>query len=556
MNGNHYAPLKHKLLTSMLIVPAIPFIALLIIGYYFFVNSLQSTTVAKMNRVVEDHRQMIESFLQERLSDLRFLVESYNYTDIIKEEVLASIFNNLLKKSPAFTDIGVFNEAGLHVAYKGPYKLLGINYKETPWFRRVMEDGFYISDVFLGYRKVPHFIIAVTKKDKEHTWIIRSTIDSSLFSDVVEKIQIGNTGEAYILNKEGRFQTIRRSGGELMDKDSDLSDLLAIHSGVKIFEKNSGGAEYLYATTWLNKDHWLLVARIKKAEAFKNLHRLTYLVILVILFGGAMITSMAFFVTRRIIRRMERMDEEKNELGQQLIRAGRLAEIGEMSSGFAHEINSPLQNIIVSETLIDTILSDMREQGELKESEDLAQVHRLLGQIRAQVNRCGQVTQDLLKFARKQESQEDEIDLRMLVPEWINLVRRKAGVEGITIKEEISLDVPVIQADSSQLQQVIVNLLNNAIDAIIERHGASGGELIVILQPSTNGRVIMSVKDNGSGISPENMEKIFTPFFTTKPVGKGTGLGLPICYGIITKMGGTIDVSSEKGEGTTFIISL
>jgi two-component system NtrC family sensor kinase len=144
----------------------------------------------------------------------------------------------------------------------------------------------------------------------------------------------------------------------------------------------------------------------------------------------------------------------------------------------------------------------------------------------------------------------------MLVPEWINLVRRKAGVEGITIKEEISLDVPVIQADSSQLQQVIVNLLNNAIDAIIERHGASGGELIVILQPSTNGRVIMSVKDNGSGISPENMEKIFTPFFTTKPVGKGTGLGLPICYGIITKMGGTIDVSSEKGEGTTFIISL
>lgn len=129
-------------------------------------------------------------------------------------------------------------------------------------------------------------------------------------------------------------------------------------------------------------------------------------------------------------------------------------------------------------------------------------------------------------------------------------------MEGIDIKEEIAPTLLPVHADPNQLHQVLVNLLNNAIDAIVERHGSSGGELVVGVQPASDGRVMISVKDNGCGIAPENMEKIFTPFFTTKPVGKGTGLGLSICYGIITKMGGTMEVTSEKDNGTTFKIYL
>jgi two-component system NtrC family sensor kinase len=136
------------------------------------------------------------------------------------------------------------------------------------------------------------------------------------------------------------------------------------------------------------------------------------------------------------------------------------------------------------------------------------------------------------------------------------MVTEKASVQGIRLKKEISEQTPLVRADPSQLQQVLLNLLNNAIDAITERHGCEGGELSIQAGPDMNGRVKISVRDNGVGISPDNLKKIFAPFFTTKPPGKGTGLGLYVCYGIIEGMGGTMEVESQRGVGTTFTVYL
>jgi two-component system NtrC family sensor kinase len=136
------------------------------------------------------------------------------------------------------------------------------------------------------------------------------------------------------------------------------------------------------------------------------------------------------------------------------------------------------------------------------------------------------------------------------------MIAKKASVQGIRLKKEISEQTPLLRADPAKLQQVLLNLLNNAIDAITERHGCEGGELLVQADPDTNGRVKISVKDNGEGISAENLKKIFAPFFTTKPPGKGTGLGLYVCYGIIEGMGGTMEVESQRGVGTTFVVYL
>ncbi|MBU2548314.1 MAG: two-component sensor histidine kinase [Proteobacteria bacterium] len=557
MKDNHYHLLGRKILASMLVVPAVPFVLLLIIGSYYFITTAQNTTMAKMARIVEDHRQIVDSFLSERESDLQFAADSYDILELIKPETMSQVFENLQKKSAAFTDFGVFNQTGVHVAYHGPYALAGKNYADAPWFRQVLKDGLYISDVFLGYRNIPHFIIAVVKKTGDRTWILRATIDTSIFKNVVEKIRVGKTGEAYILNMEGRFQTQRRSGGDLMSKDPTLETMppvnLAVESTVR---KDAQGETFLYAATWLKNKDWLLVARQEKAEAFKDLNRIAYLVILVILVGGLMIVSLALYVSRRLVGEMEHIDTEKEELGRQLIVAGRLAEIGEMSAGFAHEINNPLQIIRSEQTLIETILEDMKERGDVPPSEDLAQIHDSLDQIKFQVDRAGGITQGILKFARKKESSIREIDLKVFVPEIITLVKRKANVEGIHVAVEIDEGTPLITGDASQLEQVVVNLLNNAIYAIVERHGPSGGELVVSAAPVTDGEVVLSVQDNGGGISPEDMEKIFTPFFTTKPVGKGTGLGLSICYGIVGKMGGHMEVKSETGRGTTFFIRL
>ena len=136
------------------------------------------------------------------------------------------------------------------------------------------------------------------------------------------------------------------------------------------------------------------------------------------------------------------------------------------------------------------------------------------------------------------------------------MVAKKASVNGIDLKPEISEYTLPVHGDRGQLQQVLLNLYNNAIDAITARHGSEGGELVVGAGPKEDGKVQIFVRDNGAGISPENQKKIFSPFFTTKPVGKGTGLGLSVCHGIIDNMGGIMEVESEMGVGTTFTISL
>ncbi|HYR01880.1 MAG TPA: ATP-binding protein, partial [Syntrophobacteria bacterium] len=375
----------------------------------------------------------------------------------------------------------------------------------------------------------------------------------------VENIRIGKTGEAYLLNKEGQYQSEPRAGGKLMAEDPDASKYLMPHEGTRIFvNQDSTGEGYLYATVWLKEKDWLLVVRQAEADAFGALRTTTYLAFVVALLGAVAIVSLAFYVTGRIIGRMERMDVEKSQLSNQLIVAERLAELGEMSAGFAHEINNPLQIIQAEQTLAEMILAEMRDRGDLKtsDSQDLEQVLDSIRQIQVQVGRCGQITRGILDFARREEPLLQTCDFRSFIPQVIGLVERKATVNGIVIKQEIAADAPPLRADPGQLQQVMLNLFNNAVDAIVAKHGPAGGELRIGVRPSGDSRAEITVTDNGSGISPENLTKIFTPFFTTKPVGKGTGLGLAVCYGIINKMGGTIQVSSTPGKGTTFTIYL
>jgi two-component system NtrC family sensor kinase len=557
MKPNPYGALKKTILTCMILVPFIPFILVLGIGYYNFTTSLEGATISTMKRIVEDHRQMIESFLNERSGDLKYVLDSYPFDVLRHTENLQKVFENLRNVSQAFVDLGIFNADGLHVAYVGPFQLTGRSYEQSPWFQEVIKKGYYISNVFLGYRQIPHFIIAVAKEDSDQRWVIRATIDTHRFNELVKSVCIGKTGEAYLLDADGIFQTERRSGGLLMQKDAERYKYGTAHEGIKTFiETDVQGQTHLYATTWWKEKSWLLVVRQEKSDAFKSLRNAAYVIVMISVLGGGGIVAVAFFLTGRIIRRMERMDAEKEQLGEQLIRASRLAEIGEMAAGFAHEINNPLQIIKNEYTLIDMILAELKEKGQLRQTEDLTELQDSLDQIHKQVERCATITQAILKFGRKSESVPQDLDLFAFIPEVTEMVANKASVHGIAIKQIISQELPVVHVDPGQLQQVLLNLYNNAIDAIIERHGSAGGELSIEAAAISNAHVEIRVTDNGSGIGSENLNKIFTPFFTTKPVGKGTGLGLAVCYGIIAKMAGEMTVDSQENVGTTFSIRI
>ena len=566
IHKEHNHPLKRSILTNMIIIPFIPFLLAVGVSFYYFSTTLERNSTGSLKRIVEDHCDMIDSFLMERQSDLELITNTYTFNEILDDAAIDRIFENLKKRSGAFVDLGLFDSRGIHRKYTGKFQLLeGKEYKNEIWFKKVMETGYYISDIFSGYRHVPHFVISVKKGSGTNAWVLRATIDTLAFDRMVSSVRIGKTGESYILNTSGILQTERRSGGiGIMEKDPEYADFpvfpdfpVSGNNGIHTFIKsNPSGDQYLYATTRLKNREWLLVVRQEKKDAYKSLYSAMYITLFIMVLGGSVIVIIAIYMTEHILKRMDTLGMEKESLGNQLIRAVQLAEIGEMAAGFAHEINNPLQIIKGEHMLIETLLDEVSGLLTPTAKEEVAEIQESMDQIKLQVNRCSEITHAILKFGRKNESKLEVLNPTKIIPEILHMVEKKAHVDGIVMDQIISSDTPLFMGDESQFQQVILNLVNNAMDAIVERHGASGGKLDIISERTEHGNTEIRISDNGMGISSDNIGKIFSPFFTTKPVGKGTGLGLSVCYGIIKNWGGTMAVESEKDKGTTFLITL
>jgi two-component system, NtrC family, sensor kinase len=227
-------------------------------------------------------------------------------------------------------------------------------------------------------------------------------------------------------------------------------------------------------------------------------------------------------------------------------RAEKLAAVGRLAAGVVHEINNPLATIAAcAEALEQRVQEDVF--GASEEVEDLREY---LGLIKSEAFRCKAITTGLLDFSRVRTGNRIPIDVGDILRSSANLISHQKRGSDIKFEFEVPEDLPHINADSGQIQQAVIALATNAIDAMPE-----GGTLTFRTFQQSN-RVVIEVEDTGFGIAPENMSKIFEPFFTTKEVGKGTGLGLAVCYGIITEHGGRLAVRSNVAKGTTFSIYL
>jgi two-component system NtrC family sensor kinase len=238
-------------------------------------------------------------------------------------------------------------------------------------------------------------------------------------------------------------------------------------------------------------------------------------------------------------RSFNSMAETLHRTQQELLHKEKLASMGQLAAGVAHEINNPLGSILLfSEAMYkDTLEGDPR-------CDDLRMIIN-------ETTRCKNIVADLLNFARQQEVLAQETDVHVLLEQVIEEVCHQSRFEGVELVRQFSPDLPAIQADPAQLQQVFINLLNNGAEAMGE-----GGTITLTTRPVNGHWVEIRVSDTGCGIPAENLGKLFTPFFTTKPPGKGTGLGLSIVYGIVKMHHGQITVQSQLGEGTTFTVML
>ncbi len=231
---------------------------------------------------------------------------------------------------------------------------------------------------------------------------------------------------------------------------------------------------------------------------------------------------------------------------QAIGRAEKLAAVGRLAAGVVHEINNPLATIAACAEALEQRVAD----GDFADSAGAEDLDEYLGLIKSEAFRCKSITTGLLDFSRMRTGNRHPSDVVEIIRSSANLISHQKRGGNIEIRIDTDEGLPLVHADGGQLQQAVIALGTNAIDAM-----PSGGVLTLRAFRQANS-VVIEVEDTGIGIAPDDLSKIFEPFFTTKEVGKGTGLGLSVCYGIITEHGGRLSVRSNVGKGSIFSILL
>lgn len=549
-----YSRLYRKFIVLTLICSLVPF-SLVGWGIYAYYSGFSEIRIMDyFKNQVEHHREIIELFLRERTSDLQLVILTHSPDSLQDMGNLRRIFSIMNHGYSFFTDLGFIDDQGNHLAYVGPYDLMDKNYSQTVWFKEVMIKGIYISDMFTGFRKAPHFIIAVTRIDGNRKWILRASIDTEYFRSLVENVKMGATGEVYLSNWEGILQTTPRFSGKIMEKSPMPIGFFSEEGGVRIFEPGNNDPNQhlppqLVAYTWLENPRWKLVVKQDYSEAFRDANHANRAALISLFLCLLIVFVISVISTRYMIKIIKNRDQETDWLNRQLVHAGKLASLGELSAGVAHEINNPLA-IILTES---QVMRDTIEEAPCLDDAVKTELIASLSQTENQVHRCSLITQNLLKYSRRNKSQREAVNLNTFIEEVIRLMDGRAKGMGIQFALDLDKDIPSFRSDPSLLQQVLINLINNAVDA---HEGKSYGTIRIGTRINSDRHVEITVSDTGSGISPENLEKIFDPFFTTKAVGKGTGLGLSITYSTVKGMGGDISVRSTIGKGTQFNVYL
>ncbi len=243
-----------------------------------------------------------------------------------------------------------------------------------------------------------------------------------------------------------------------------------------------------------------------------------------------------------LFRAFNRMIQELEHHQEQLVQSGKIAAIGTLTSGVAHELNNPINNIVLTAEALKEDFSHLGEEEALEMIQD----------ILAQSGRASDIVKNLLDFSRSEQPEFEEVSINNIIRDTLKLVQNQLTLSGIEVKRDLPPDLPYILGNVKTLQQVFLNLFINAIQAMKD-----GGILSILGLVSEDQHWLkVEVTDTGAGIAPEDLPHIFEPFYTTKEVGRGTGLGLSVSFSIAQKHGGHIEVKSQVGEGSTFTVFL
>lgn len=542
LQDKRYRDLLQKNLVRLFLTYLFPLIVLTIYFHIQYRATGRESRNLHLKSIAEYQANTLDLFLWERVVNLANLIDDPRAEFPPSTGATQRLLMHLKKNSDAFIDIGYFDSSGVQIAYAGPLPFLERqNYSAQEWFVKLHSapTEYIITDIYLGLRHEPHFTIAVCRWKSSEYHVLRASLDPKKLYEYITSFEGTREVDISIVNQAGFYQLVTPHVGTLLESSSIIPPR-APTFGVQTVDIERTRLSYAY--TWLKRADWAVIVQWNPEYAppvFSAVQAKILgisLAVILIIFGVIIIRAWHLVLAQ----------QEKDRVERQLEHAAKLAAIGELAAGIAHEINNPLA--IISEEV--GLMKDLTDP-QFGRTLDLNEIMPRLDTIQEAVFCCRDITRKLLFFVRKAPIKPERHDVNTLIDEVVvGLLGAEMRVSNIEIIRDYQPDLPPIMTDRHQFQQVLLNLLNNAVDAIEGR-----GSIMVSTSLEQN-KLEITVTDTGKGMTREQLDKIFLPFYTTKEVGKGTGLGLSVSYEIIKGMGGTISVESKPVKGSEFTIRL
>ncbi|MCP4111845.1 MAG: two-component sensor histidine kinase [Desulfobacteraceae bacterium] len=539
-----YFILRRNIATLMLMITFIPLLLMLVINHFQYQSILENKIIGPLQLMVNKTKHSVQLTLEERLSALRFIASAYSPEELSDKKTLNRILHVIKEEFGGLADLSLINNQGFQVGYAGPYPLPGKNYSQQAWFQKALLKETYISNVFTGYREIPHIAIAVRIRSGEgNNWILRTGLDTNGFENFISLVEHDLDTDIFLINNEGVLQTSSRYYGKTLDK-CPFPVPPRVYEPHIVKETDPDAREVIIAYSYFeNSDYALMIVK-SNSVVMQTWFSLQSEMFFTFFASAAVIIMIVIKLADVLVINIQNADKRRESAIRELEQHHKLSSIGRLSAGMAHEINNPLAIINQKAGLMKDI---MEFEADFNEKEKFLEI---TDSILKSVNRCKAVTHRLLGFTRRKDIIFEDLDLNDLLKEVLGFINKEILYRNIRLNLEFADNLPKICSDQGQLQQVFLNILTNALSAV-----KNEGQITIITWEENSNTVGISCKDNGSGMSGEILSHIFDPFFTTKK-GKGTGLGLSVTYGIVKKLGGDIKVRSKQGKGSEFTVYL
>jgi two-component system, NtrC family, sensor kinase len=593
--------LRTKFVLLFLTFFFIPFGLLTFLSVSMNKGMMKQSTISHLENLVEVKETAIEQWLKERVVDAKTISESEEIKSLDPRRI--DPYLALLKQfSPAYRELWVVDLKGRRLSQDAS----GSSYEKEDWFQEAFQDRFFISVIApVEPSFLPTVTISVLIKNKagDPIGVFKELVDMTFVSELVSEARLGETGMLYLVDLRGRFvlhkglkELSRRRITEVTEVKKSPNRPLR----TEVY-RNYRNSEVLGAWKWVSGLQCYLVAEQDVNEAFYQTNNLVKKASFIFIVSALLILGLSYWAIGTVTNPIKALSEtvtlfsegqfkkavvrgKKDEIGkliegfntmaerlkkaygelegrvkasnselevayevlkqrqEQLIRSEKMAALGQLSAGIAHEIRTPLTSIKI-------FIQSLEKEIDLdkNQKEDFRIIKKEIDRINENVTR-------FLNFARPEEPVFQQVNIHGLVRETLNLLAPKLKNSGIGLDLSLQENPPPVEGDPKQLGQVFLNLLLNAIEAMPQGGVLTVGSSVKRISETQEELLQLVIKDTGCGILEKDKPYLFDPFFTTKE--GGTGLGLSIVYSIVQKHNGQVEVESEPGKGSSFIVSL